>query len=198
MTPPEGHQWSDDMDTDLGTDMDAVMMDAIDGTLGPADRARLDAHLARHPEHRVMFDRLLRTDLALRKTPPAPLPIGFGDRVLASARGTRIARPITRAQLAAFIVANSVLMMLAWLISGVVFAALALFVLQQPVIQPALVFVRSAAVYMAELMGLFSSLVRTATNQPAFWVGAFATAALVAVWFGLMARILRPARHYAR
>lgn len=182
----------------MDTDMDVLMLEALDGTIAPSDRARLDAHLAAHPEARAMFERTLRMDLALRKTPLPPMPLDFSQRVLDAARVTRIRQPITRRHLAAFIVTNSVLMILAWLISGAVFLGLVVLVLQQPIVQPTVVLVHSAAVYAAALMGLFSSLVRAVTSQPAFWVGMMAMGALVAAWFGLLFRVLRPAREYAR
>jgi anti-sigma factor RsiW len=183
---------------DLDIEIDTLMMAALDGTITARDRARLEAHFNYHPEQRTAFERMLRVDLALRQMEPAAPPVDFSQRVMASTRAVRIARPITGRHLAAFIATNSVLMMLAWLISGIALVALVAFVAQQPPVQTAQVLARSAAVYIADLLGLFSSAIHAAVNQPLFWIGVVSLAALVIAWMSLMVKVLRPARRYAR
>ena len=62
------------------------LSDWIDQALAPADRERLEAHLAGCPACREEADRLQRTVLLLRQAPPVRAPAGFVDRVLARAR----------------------------------------------------------------------------------------------------------------
>jgi anti-sigma factor RsiW len=174
----------------LDNEYDALMMDALDGAISPADRARLDTHLAQHPAEREAFERMLAVDVALRDAPPTPPSTDFSQRVMTAVRAMPIARPLRRSHIAAIIAANSALIALVWLIGGLVLVVAGMLLLQLPALQPALAFVRSVVVFFGEFFQLSSSLTRTLSRQPLFWLSAFAALVIITAWFGVMIKVL--------
>jgi predicted anti-sigma-YlaC factor YlaD len=61
----------------------ALMMDALDGVLKPADSERLDEHLAVCSDCDAEWKALQLVDGLLASAPPIPAPIGFSQRVQA-------------------------------------------------------------------------------------------------------------------
>jgi hypothetical protein len=179
-------------------DYEGLMMDALDGVISPAGRARLDAYLALHPAEREAFERMLAVDTALRDAPLAAPPTEFSQRVMASVHAMPIATPLRRSHIAAIIAANSALIALVWLIFGLMLIGAGMVLLQLPALQPALAFVRSVGVFFGEFFQLSSSLTRTLSRQPWFWLSAFSALIVITAWFGVMVRVLvLPGRRYA-
>lgn len=179
-------------------DYEALMMDALDGAISPADRTRLDAYLAQHPAEREAFERMLAVDATLHAAPLAAPSAGFSQRVMTSVHTMPIARPLRRGHVAAIIAANSVLIALVWLIGGLVLIAAGMLLLQSPALQPALAFIRSVAVFFGEFFQLSSSLTRTLSRQPLFWLSALAAMVIITTWFGVMVKVLvLPGGRYA-
>lgn len=61
-----------EMDFDMDLEMEALMIEALDGTLSPADQARLNAYWAAHPEARAQFDQLAQFDQAFESAGQMP------------------------------------------------------------------------------------------------------------------------------
>ena len=75
------------------SDADALMMDALDGTISPSDRAALLRYLAQHPDEAAAFARMAQLDAAFRATPAAMPPAPFAGRVMEIVRFTPAAQP---------------------------------------------------------------------------------------------------------
>jgi anti-sigma factor RsiW len=178
-------------------DINILMMDALDGTISPADRAALDAYLARHADERATFERMLAVDVALRTAPVASPAAGFSQRVMASAHAMPIAKPLKGRHVAAIIATNSALMAVVWVLCGIALFAVGMYIVQQPAVQPVIIVARSAAIYCTEALRLFTSVVRALVQQPLFWLISLVAVALVAAWLGVITRVLLPARRYA-
>lgn len=68
---------------------EALMIEALDGTITPADQARLDAYLATHPEERTQFKQLLQFEGAFERVVQVPqilVPVNFAGNVMTQIR----------------------------------------------------------------------------------------------------------------
>jgi anti-sigma factor RsiW len=174
------------------TNIDELMMDALDGTITPANRALLDAHLAQHTEARTAFAQMLRVDAILRETPATPAPADFSHKVMAQARAMPVAKPMRGSQIAAIIAANSVLVGTVWLMMAAVLIGLGLLATQTPALQPVFALARAVGAYVRDALGLAAAGVRAVGAQPLAWIMLLAALALVAAWAGVLAKVLRP------
>jgi anti-sigma factor RsiW len=178
------------------TNIDELMMDALDGTITPANRALLDAHLAQHPDARAAFEQMLHVDAALRETPAVAAPADFSRKVMAQARVMPIAQPLRSGYIAAIIAANSVLVGAVWVVMAALLIGLGLLAAQTPALQPVFAYVRGIAIFAREGIELFATATRAWGTQPIAWVTLLAALALVGAWVTVMAKVLRP--QYAR
>ena len=178
------------------TNIDELMMDALDGVITPANRAMLDAHLAQNPAARAAFEQMMRVEIALRETPVASAPADFSHKVMAQARTLPIHKPMRSSHIAAIIAANSVLVGAVWVMLAALLIGLGLLAAQTPALQPVFALVRAIGTYMRDALGLAAAATRAWSTQPIAWVTLLAAFALVAAWIGVMAKVLRP--QYAR
>jgi anti-sigma factor RsiW len=178
------------------TNIDELMMDALDGVITPANRAVLEAHLAQNPEARAAFAAMMRVDVALRETPAVNLPADFTHKVMAQARALPIARPMRGSHIAAIIAANSVLVGVVWLMLAALLLGMGVLAAQTPALQPVFALVRAIATYAREAIEMAGAATRAWGTQPIAWVTVLAAFALVAIWAGVLAKVLRP--QYAR
>lgn len=178
------------------TNIDELMMDALDGTITPANRALLDAHLAQHADARVTFEHMLRIDAALREAPAISPPADFSRKVMAQARVMPIAKPMRNSQIVAIIAANSLLVGVMWLMLAALLVGLALLAAQLPALQPVFALAHAVAAYVRDALELATAGARALGSQPVAWVTALAALSLVAAWVGVLAKVLWP--QYAR
>jgi anti-sigma factor RsiW len=178
------------------TNINELMMDALDGTITPANRTLLDAHLAQHPDARIAFEHMMRIEAALRETPAVAAPAGFTGNVMAQARALPIAQPMHKTQIAAIIAANSVLVGVVWAMMAALLVGLGVLAAQTPALQPVFAFIRGIATFTREGFELFATATRAWSAQPLAWVTLLAALALVGAWVTVMAKVLRP--QYAR
>lgn len=178
------------------TNIDELMMDVLDGTITPANRALLDAHFAQHPEARVMFEQMMHVDAALREAPAIAVPADFSRKVMAQTHAMPIAKPMRGSHIAAIVAANSVLVGAVWLMMAALLIGLGLFASQLPALQPVFALIRAAIAYLRDALGLASAGARALGTQPIAWVTLLAAIALVMAWVGVLAKVLRP--QYAR
>jgi anti-sigma factor RsiW len=173
-----------------------LMIQALDGAISTADRARLDAYFATHPDARAVFERMLAVDTAMRETPIATPPADFSQRVMASAQVMPIVKPLKPRHVAAIVAANSMLIALAWLFGCIAMVAFGAFIVQQPIAQPAIAFVRGVNIYVADAYELFAAVARSLVRQPIVWITMLFLVALVAAWLSVLAKVLMPTRRY--
>lgn len=178
------------------TNIDELMMDALDGVITPANRAVLEAHLAQNPDARMAFAQMMRVDVALRDTPAVSAPADFSHNVMAQARSMPIAKPMRGSHIAAIIAANSVLVGVMWLMLVALLLGMGMLAAQTPALQPVFALMRAIATYVREAIELAGAATRAWGTQPVAWVTVLAAFALVAAWAGVLAKVLRP--QYAR
>lgn len=178
------------------TNFDELMMDALDGTITPANRAMLDAHFAQHPDARSAFAQMLHVDAALRAAPVVHAPADFSHKVMAQARALPIAKPMQTRHIAAIIAANSLLVGTVWVMLAAVLVGMGLLAAQTPALQPVFALARAVGAYVRDALGLAAAGVRAAGTQPIAWVTLLAALALVIAWVSMLAKVLRP--QYAR
>ncbi len=172
-----------------------LMMNALDGTLAPSDRAVLNAWFAQHPDERAAFEAMLAVDIALREAEPiAPPPTAFTQRVLAQTRVTPIVRPVNRSQLAVVVAGNSLLMVLSWVVIVAAVIGFGALAAQSPIMQPVFALIRAIATIVTDAFRALGSTTRALSGQPIVWM-AIATALIVVIaWLGVVARVFLPQR----
>lgn len=173
-----------------------LMMEALDGTINPADRAALDAYLAQHPDVRLAFQRLQAVDDALRQAPMASPPHNFAQRTLhrIQAAPHLAPRPIKRRYIAAFAVANWALSALAW---SFIYTALFSLALSDSSIQPFVIFARGLTTLAGDVIGTAALTARSLITHPAAQVVMALSAGVVMIWLGALVKVLTP-RHQLR
>jgi len=179
------------------TNIDELMMDALDGMITPANRTVLNAHLAQNPDVRLAFEQMMQVDMALREMPAVNAPADFSRKVMTQARSLPIAKPLSGSHIAAIIAANSVLVGSVWIMMAALLLGLGLFASQLPTLQPVFALVRAVSTYMRDALGMVNAATRAWGAQPITWITLLAAFALVATWIGVMAKVLRPAQQFA-
>lgn len=173
-----------------------LMMEALDGTIHPADRAALDAYLAQHPDAHLAFQRLQAVDDALRQAPMASLPPDFAQRTLhcIQAAPHLAPRPIKRRYIAALAFANWALSALAW---SFIYTALFSLALSDSSIQPFVIFARGLTTLAGDVIGTAALTARSLITHPAAQVAMALSAGVVMIWLGALVKVLTP-RHQLR
>ncbi len=172
--------------------VEELMMQALDGTIDAADRARLDAYLAERPTERAAFERMLAVDAALRWAPAVAPPADFAAAVVARARTTSPARPIKRRYIVALVVANWTLTTLVWTLIGITLVGLGALLTQHPLFQPIFAFGRGVTTSLMDMLGVLATTARSLTAQPGIQLVMLGAAAIVAIWLSVMVRVLLP------
>lgn len=174
-------------------DYEVLMMEALDGTISPPDRARLDAYLAAHPETRAMFDAMQGVDTALREAPAVVPSAAFTQNVMTATRSMAVARPLKGSTIAFLVGTNALLVMAGWALLTAAAAGIMYYFAPSSVFELIGVFARSAL----GVLGTFGRAGRVLFAQPAVWVILLASVTIVAVWLRVITRLLHPARSLA-
>ncbi len=176
-----------------------LMIDALDGTLAPADRARLETYFASHPDERIAFEQMLAMDTWLKEAEPVqpPAPAQFTQRVMAQARITQIARPVQRKQVAVIVVGNSLLIGLSWIVILAAIVGLGMLAAQSPILQPVLALGRAMATNVSDALRALGAAMRILISQPIAWALFLGSMVLVVTWLGVLARAFVPQRQWA-
>jgi anti-sigma factor RsiW len=178
---------------------DELKINALDGTITPTDRARLDAYFVAHPDERVAFEQMLAMESWLREAEPVqpPAPVQFTQRVMARARVTPIFRPVQRKQVAAIVVGNSLVMALSWVVFIAAIFGLGMLAAQSPLLQPVLALTRAFATNVTDAFRAMSAAMRILINQPFAWAFLIGFLALIGAWFSVLARVFVPQGYFA-
>lgn len=177
--------------------VETLMIQALDGEINPEDRAKLDAYLAIRPDERAEFERMLAVNAALRGTPVITPPDGFTEAVVVRVRTVPAIRPIKRCYLVALVATNWVLAALVWACAGVALIGLVALLVQQPLFQPISALWRSAAIFLFDALNILATTARTFTTQPVVRLAMLAAMAIVAIWLGVLVKVLAPQRRMA-
>ena len=175
------------------TNYDELMMNAVDGTLLPSDKAVLEVYFIKYPDQRAAFEQVLAVDHMLKEAEPvAPPPTYFAERVMAQTRVTPIVKPIKRKTVAVLIAGNSLLLVCTWLmllsfIGGVVWLGA-----QLPVMQPVLAFGRAITLSFEDVLRAIGSVTRAVFGQPLVWLFLAVAMCIVTAWFAVLARVFLP------
>lgn len=173
-------------------DIETLMMEALGGTISPADRPRLEAYFAANPDERAVFKGMMDVDTEMRAMPCAEVPHNFSQNVMAVVQTTRIARPFKGRHLAFIVTANSVLIATAWTVGIVLVVGLLGLLIPVEAIHPVAVVVRSVFTYVSDIYSVLAAFSRALIAQPIVWVvGAFA-GGIVVLWLGVMVNVFRP------
>ncbi len=171
-----------------------LMINALDGTITPSERATLNTWLAQHPDERAGFENMLAVDIALKEAEPIAPSAAFTQRVLAQTRVTPIVRPIRRSQVAVVVAGNSLLMALSWVVIAAAVIGFGALAAQAPIMQPVFAFARAIITLITDAFRAIGSTTRALSGQPIVWIAIVAAMALVVTWFSVVARVLFPQR----
>lgn len=179
------------------TSYEELMMNALDDTITPSDRALLNTYLAQRPDERAAFEHMLAVDLELKAVEPVAPPTHFAQNVMAQARVTPIFRPLPRKQLAAVVAGNSLIALYVWLMCIGLFIGAGILIAQLPEAQLLIGFLRAIFINITDAARALGSVTRAVIEQPIAWVVLFVAAATVAAWVTLVARVYLPQRRLA-
>ena len=174
--------------------MDELMMQALDGTISKADRAKLTAYLHMHADEREFFEGLLHTEALLRNLPAARPPINFASNVLVAVSHARIAAKPSPAvngnqMLLLFLTCTiSAVMML--IISATVMSLLNTYA--NPQVHVTLGFLRSLLTFGRDAFSVLAAFARFGMTQPLVWIASIAGGLVVAVWLRVLASLWLP------
>ncbi len=178
--------------------VEELMIQALDGDISPEDRARLDIYLAERPDERAEFERMLTVNAALRSTPVIAPSDGFTEAVVARVRTAPAIRPIKRRYVVALVATSWALSALVWACAGIVLVSFVVpLLVQQPLFQPISALWRSAATSLSDVFNVLATTVRAFTTQPVVRLTMLAAIAIVAIWLGVLVKVLVPQRRLA-
>lgn len=177
--------------------VEELLIQALDGEISPQDRAELDAYLAARPDERAEFERMLAVNAALHHAPVIAPPDGFAEAVVARVRTAPTLRPLKRRYIVALVATNWALAALVWACASVVLISLVALLAQQPLFQPISALWRSAAISFSDVLNVLATTARTFTAQPAMRLAMLVAMAIVAIWLGILFKVLAPQRRLA-
>ncbi|MFC1466888.1 MAG: anti-sigma factor family protein [Candidatus Brachytrichaceae bacterium NZ_4S206] len=177
--------------------VEELMIQALDGEISPQDRAKLDAYLAERPDERAEFERMLAVNAALHRAPVIAPPDGFAEAIVARVQTAPALRPLKRRYIVALVATNWALAALVWGCAGVALIGFVALLAQQPLLQPVSALWRSTATSFSDVLNLLATTARTFTAQPAMRLAMLAAMAIVAIWLGVLVKVLAPQRRLA-
>ena len=174
-------------------DIDALMMDALDGTLGPDGQAALRAYFERHPDEEVAFSRMLKADAAFQSIPVETPPVYFTNRVMGAVKAAQFApatRPSFSAQQIVFVaLLFCVLAIAGWLLILGVLSLIDPAAAAQG-LQALAAFGTNVLRIARDILQLIYVFVRAVLSQPVVWLVGLGLGAIVLVWVRVVAGIL--------
>lgn len=175
-------------------DYEVLMMEALDGTITPSDRARLDSYLDAHPDARAMFDAMRQVEIALTTAAPIAPPQAFVQSVMTATRGIAMARPLHGRHIALIVGTNALFVALGWVLIISACTALAMSLAPSGVLHVLSALGRGAL----GALGTVARAGRIVFEQPVTWLAMLACVSILALWSSVMLRLFRPAQQMAR
>lgn len=175
-------------------DHELLMMEALDGTITPANQAQLDAYLNTHPEARMLFDAMVDVDNTLVATPVVVPAAHFAHQVMHTVAQTKIARPLKAQHVALIVGTNTIAVFVFWLVAAAVVGGLIANLAPGSMVE-------AARAVGSVLYGVFSALGkigRVVLSQPITWVVMMLCLTIVVAWFGMLAKLMSPRRQLAQ
>ena len=177
---------------------EALMMDALDGTLDAAGRAALSTYFVRYPEERLLFERMAGVETVLRALPAVEPPAQLTERVMRASGQVASARQVLNwAQVGLIVVASSLLL------AGGAVVALAVFSLFTPsgpeaAIQAMLALATRSLGFASNAASIGLGFMRAIYSQPLAWLVTAALFAVVAAWMWVVAGVWQAGSRLAR
>jgi predicted anti-sigma-YlaC factor YlaD len=183
--------------------MEELMLQALDGTISPADLARLNAHLNAHPDEREAFEQMARFEAEFGSAfmaEPVAAPAGLMTNVMTQVHQIAIAQPfavtaMSGKQIALIILIFSSAMAAAFAICGGVLAYGSSVV--QPDFGAASSMGRSIWVATQGVFRAAFSMTRAVLSQPLTWAVMAVGLLSILAWVRLIAPVWVPQRQLA-
>jgi hypothetical protein len=180
--------------------MEELILQALDGTISPADQARLNAYLNAHPDERETFDEMMRFEASFAASfmaEPVDAPPHFAANVMGQVHQVAIAQPfavttMSSKQIALIILVCSSAMAVAFAAGGGLLAYGSSVV--QPEFGPANAFGRGVWLIVQDIFRAAFSMARAVLTQPLTWAVLVAGVLAFAAWVRLVAPAWVPQR----
>lgn len=174
------------------SNMDELMMNALDGALNAEQRRVLNEYLDQHPQERALYERMRGVDAMMRAEPVIAPPPGLKYQVMAAVPRQRIEPATLRWPQIVFIILTASL--LACLIAVILFALFS--ALQPPLPHSMLPAIGSFLSGIIEIgVSIFSAFIalgRAALAQPVTWLVMCVALSIVALWMRIVLGVLLP------
>lgn len=172
-------------------------MQALDGTISSADRARLNSYLEQHIDEREMFESMLQTEMLLRNLPQVSTPVNFASNVMIAVNHARIAtKPspaLNGSQILTLFLTCAISAVMLLVICATIFSVLTTFA--APQLQMTLGFIRSLIFAGRDAISVIAAFARFATSQPLVWFASLLGGAVVVFWLRLLAGLWLPTKY---
>lgn len=175
-------------------DYEVLMMEALDGTISPSERVRLEAYLNSHPDARAMFNAMQSVEGALTTAPSIAPRQAFTQTVMTATRGIAMARPLHGRHIALIVGTNALFVALGWALIISACTALAMSLAPSGLLHVLSALGRGAV----GALGTLARAARIVFEQPVTWVAMLACVSILALWSSVMLRLFRPAQQLAR
>jgi anti-sigma factor RsiW len=174
------------------SNMDELMMNALDGALSAEQRRTLNEYLDQHPQERALFERMQGVDTLLRAERVTAPPPGLKYHVMAAVPRQRIEPATLRwPQIVFIILAASLLASIIAVILFVVFSTLQPLLPQS--VLPALVSILSSIIeFGVSIFSVVIAIGRAALAQPVTWLVMCVAMSIVALWMRIVLGVILP------
>jgi hypothetical protein len=179
-------------------DYEVLMMEALDGTIGVTDRAKLETYLEANAEQKAMFESMLHVESAMNTMLIARPPAYLTSKIMASARATKLAKPLNAKHIALIVSTNALIVVLSWIVLAIGLAVLAYNFVPTDSVSVLGTFVRSIAQAAQVVLNVASKFSRALFASPVGWVLLASLMGIMTMWMGVMARLFRPATKLIR
>lgn len=174
--------------------MDELMMQALDGTISKADRARLTAYLMANPDERALFESMLQTEALLRNLPMAKPSNNFASNVMVAVGHAHIAAKPSPAvngnQMLLLFLTCTISAVMMIIISAAVISMLSTYA--GPQLHATVGVLRSIGTMGRESFGVIAAFARFVMTQPLVWIASIAGGLVVAIWLRVLAGLWLP------
>jgi len=180
------------------TDIEQLMIKALDGQIAPHESQVLHVYLESHPDERAMFGQMMAIDHAMQLEPAPAVPAMMTQQVMGAIRLAKISQPLFKPLQIAFLIGFPSILLL--LFGSAAISMYILFIspaFPQTELQTVLALVRAATDIVGSLLVALIAVLRALYSQPITWAITIVLSLAVAGWLRIIASIWLPARRLA-
>ncbi|HEY3290150.1 MAG TPA: hypothetical protein VGK87_08500 [Anaerolineae bacterium] len=170
-------------------DIDALMCEALDGTISMNNRLALHAALERYPDKKAIFEQMRAFDGQMRAEHVPATPSALTGRIMDAVSRSHLQQPALRAPQIVFLIAFPALMC-ALIAAGtfILFSFISI-IFPQDLAQLLLALLSGLADVLVSIVATIVQVNHALMVQPLTWVGVLGGMGIIAIWLRLLVPI---------